>query len=142
MLWNLLSILYFVENFLNFFDNACTKTQNMALKTSKMEKICLSVYLYWYNSFLGRLRVDERGFFHQKPILKKGSPDQRSRCPTCAEACQSPFKYDYTPKDQPHQILRHLKHILKFFFFESRCMSRNALWWDSCNLRWLCTVWD
>ena len=99
----------------NFFDKACTEIQNMAFKTSKMNKISLE---YLYNSFLGRLRVDGRGFFHQKPILKKGSPDQRSRCRTCAEACHSPFKYDCTSKDQPHQILRHLKHILKVFFFK------------------------
>ena len=99
----------------NFFAKACTKIQNKAFKTSKMNKIYLE---YLYNSFLGRLRVDGRGFFHQKPILKKGSPDQRSRCRTCAEACHGPFKYDCTPKHQPHKILRHLKHILKFFSFE------------------------
>ena len=33
-----------------------------------------------------------RGFFHQRPILKKGSPDQISRCRTCAEASHSPFQ--------------------------------------------------
>ena len=61
----------------------------MAFQTSKMDQIALE---YWYNSFLGRLRVDGRGFFYQKPILKKRSPDQKSRCRTCAEACHSPFK--------------------------------------------------
>ena len=98
-----------------FSTKLAQKIQNMAFKTPKMNKISLE---YLYNSFLGRLRVDGRGFFHQKPILKKGSPDQRSRCRTCAEACHGPFKYDCTPKHQPHKILRHLKHILKFFFFE------------------------
>ena len=106
----------------NFFDNACTKIQSLTFKNSKMYKISLE---YWYNSVSESMEED---FFHQKPILKKGSPDQRSRCCTCAEACHSPFKYDCTPKHQPHKILRHLKHILKFF--SSRCMSRNALWWD------------
>ena len=49
----------------NFLDNACTKIQNMAFKTSKVDQIALE---YWYNSFLGRLRVDGRGFLHQKLI--------------------------------------------------------------------------
>ena len=96
----------------NFFDNACTKIQSLTFKNSKMYKISLE---YWYNSVSESMEED---FFHQKPILKKGSPDQRSRCRTCAEACHGPFKYDCTPKHQPHKILRHLKHILKFFFFE------------------------
>ena len=96
----------------NFFDNACTKIQSLTFKNSKMDKISLE---YWYNSVSESMEED---FFHQKPILKKGSPDQRSRCCTCAEACHSPFKYDCTSKDQPHQILRHLKHILKVFFFK------------------------
>ena len=96
----------------NFFDNACTKIQSLTFKNSKMYKISLE---YWYNSVSESMEED---FFHQKPILKKGSPDQRSRCCTCAEACHSPFKYDCTSKDQPHQILRHLKHILKVFFFK------------------------
>ena len=51
----------------NFLDNACTKIQNIAFKTSKMDQIALE---YWYYGFLGRFRVDGRGFFHQKPILK------------------------------------------------------------------------
>ena len=72
----------------NFLDNACTKIQNVAFKTSKMDQIALE---YWYYGFLGRLRVDGRGFLHQKPILKKRSPEQKSRCRTCAEACHSPF---------------------------------------------------
>ena len=52
----------------------------MAFKTSKMDQIALE---YWYNSFLGHLRVDGRWFFHQNQILKKGSPDQKSRCRMC-----------------------------------------------------------
>ena len=73
----------------NFLDNVSTKIQYVAFQTSKMDQIALE---YWYNSFLGRPRVDGRGFFYQKPILKKRSPDQKSRCRTCAEACHSPFK--------------------------------------------------
>ena len=73
----------------NFLDNACTKVQNMAFKTSKMYQTALQ---YWYYGFLGRLRVDGRGFLHQKPILKTRSPEQKSRCRTCAEACHGPFK--------------------------------------------------
>ena len=72
----------------NFLNNACTKIQNMAFKTSEMDQIALE---YWYYGFLGRLRVDGSGFLHQKPILKKRSPEQNSRCCTCAEACHSPF---------------------------------------------------
>ena len=76
------------SNFL--VDDVGKKIQNMAFKTSKMDQIALE---YWYNSFLGRLRVDGRGFFfYQKLILKKRSQDQKSRCRTCAEACHSPFK--------------------------------------------------
>ena len=48
------------------------KIQNMAFKTSKMDQIALE---YRYYGFFGRLRVDGRGFLHQKPILKKRSPD-------------------------------------------------------------------
>ena len=75
----------------NFLDNACTKIQNMAFETSKLDQIALE---YWYYAFLGSLRVAGRGFLHQKPILKKRSPEQKSRCRTCAEACHSPFKLD------------------------------------------------
>ena len=53
------------------------------------------IALDWYYGFLGRLRVDGRGFLHQKPILKKRSPEQKSRCRTCAEASHSPFKDKY-----------------------------------------------
>ena len=35
--------------------------------------------------FLGRLLVDGRGFLHQKPILKKRSLEQKSRCHTDAQ---------------------------------------------------------
>ena len=66
----------------NFLDNACTKIQNVAFKTSKMDQIALE---YCYYGFLGRLRVDGRGFLHQKPILKKRSPEQKSRCRTDAQ---------------------------------------------------------
>ena len=117
----------------NFFDNACTKIQSLTFKNSKMYKISLE---YWYNSVSESMEED---FFHQKPILKKGSPDQRSRCCTCAEACHSPFKYDCTPKHQPHKILRHLKHILKFFFF--------AMYVQKCTVMrfkirlWILTHW-
>ena len=41
----------------------------MAFKTSKMDQIALE---YSYNGFLGRLRVNGRGFPHQKPILEEG----------------------------------------------------------------------
>ena len=81
---------YFSSMTLNFLDNAFTKIKNMAFKTSKMDQIALE---YWYYGFLGRLRVDGRGFLHQKPILKKRSPEQKSRCRTCAEACHSPLKF-------------------------------------------------
>ena len=72
----------------NFLDNTCTKIQNMAFKTSQMDQIALE---YWYYGFLGRLRVDGRGFLHQTPILKNCSPEQKSSCCTCAEACHSPL---------------------------------------------------
>ena len=48
----------------------------MGFKTSKMDQIS--------SGFLP-------GFLHQKPILKKRLPEQKSRCHTCAEACHSPF---------------------------------------------------
>ena len=51
----------------NFLDNACTKIQNMAFKASKMDQIALE---YWYYGFLGRLRVDERGFFTKSQSRK------------------------------------------------------------------------
>ena len=61
----------------------------MAFKTSQMDQIALE---YWYYGFLGRLRVDGRGFLHQTPILKNCSQEQKSSCRTYAEACHSPFK--------------------------------------------------
>ena len=76
----------------NFLDNTCTKIQNMAFKTSQMDQIALE---YWYYGFLGRLRVDGRGFLHQTPILKNCSPEQKSSCRTCAEACHSAFNILY-----------------------------------------------
>ena len=51
-----------------FLDNTCTKIQNMAFKTSQMDQIALE---YWYYGFLGRLRVDGRGFLHQNANLEK-----------------------------------------------------------------------
>ena len=66
----------------NFLNNACTRIQNMAFKTSKMDQIALE---YCCISFLRHLRVDGRVFFHQKPIFKTGSPDQKARCLTCSE---------------------------------------------------------
>ena len=40
----------------------------MAFKTSQMDQIALE---YWYYGFLGRLRVDGRGFLHQNANLEK-----------------------------------------------------------------------
>ena len=82
------SFVHFSSMTSNFLDNAWTKIQNMVFKTSKMDQIALE---YWYYGFLGRLRVDGRGFLHQQPILKKRSPERKSRCRTCAEACHGPF---------------------------------------------------
>ena len=51
--------------------------------------------LIWYNSFFRYfrpLRVGGRGFLYQKPTLKKGSPHQKLKRCTCAEACHSTFK--------------------------------------------------
>ena len=75
----------------NFLDNTCTKIQNMAFKTSQMDQIALE---YWYYGFLGRLRVDGRGFLHHTPILKYCSPEQKSSCRTCTEACHSPLTFE------------------------------------------------
>ena len=66
---------------MTFLDNACTKIQTMAFKTSQLDQIALE---YWYYGFLGRLRVDGRGFLHQKP-------EQKSRCRNCAEVYHSSF---------------------------------------------------
>ena len=98
----------------NFLDNACTKIQNMAFETSKLDQIALE---YWYYAFLGSLRVAGRGFLHQKPILKKRSPEQKSRCRTCAEACHSPFKLDCNSQSvflriQVRARVRLLRHAL------------------------------
>ena len=73
----------------NFLDNTCTKIQNIAFKTSQMDQIALE---YWYYGFLGRLRVDGRGFLHRNANLEKLSAGKKSSCRTCAEACHSPFK--------------------------------------------------
>ena len=64
------------------------KIQNMAFKTSKLDQIALE---YWYYGFLGRLRVDGRGFLHQKPIVKKRSPEQKSRCRTSEKRVTVPL---------------------------------------------------
>ena len=40
----------------------------MAFKTSQMDQIALE---YWYYGFLGRLRVDGKGFLHQNANLEK-----------------------------------------------------------------------
>ena len=87
---NELGFVRFSSMTLNFLDNTCTKIQNMVFKTSQMDQIALE---YWYYGSLGRLRVNGRGFLHQTPILKNCSPEQKSSCRTCAEACHSPFNY-------------------------------------------------
>ena len=51
------------------FSRQCLhKNKKYTFKTSKMDQITLEC---WYNSFLGLLRADGRGFLHQNPILKK-----------------------------------------------------------------------
>ena len=85
------------------------------LKLPKWRKYLSNTDRIAFSGVSGSMKED---FFTKSRSWKKGSPDQRSRCRTCAEACHGPFKYDCTPKHQPHKILRHLKHILKFFFFE------------------------
>ena len=51
------------------FSRQCLhKDTKYTFKTTKMDQITLEC---WYNSFLGLLRADGRGFLHQKPILKK-----------------------------------------------------------------------
>ena len=74
---------------LEFLDSACVKIQNIGFKTSKMDQIVLQ---YWYYSFLRPLRVNGGGFLLRWADLKKGSPDQKSKCRTYAETCHSPFK--------------------------------------------------
>ena len=104
----------------NFLDIACTKIQNMAFKTSKMDQIALE---YWYNSFLGRLRVDGRGFLHQKPTLKKRSPEQKSRCRTCAETCHSPFN-----TKRVNFTSRTLIISVSFFYIEKSVAFIRGIW--------------
>ena len=51
------------------FSRQCLhKDTKYTFKTSRMDQITLEC---WYNSFLGLLRADGRGFLHQNPILKK-----------------------------------------------------------------------
>ena len=118
----------------NFLDNTRTKIKNAAFKTSQMDQIALE---YWYYGFLGRLRVDGRGFLHQTPILKNRSPEQKSSCRTCAEAFHSPFKlktyYCIVFIEFHHPKLYHfhslslgfiLKIFLKFRKFQPRYSSK------------------
>ena len=53
---------------LRIFSTMLAQNTKYTFKTSKMDQITLEC---WYNSFLGLLRADGRGFLHQNPILKK-----------------------------------------------------------------------
>ena len=44
-------------------------------------------------AFLGVSGSMEKDFSTKTPILKNCSPEQKSSCRTCAEACHSPFKW-------------------------------------------------
>ena len=98
--------MYFSSITSHFLDNACTKIINMAFKTSKIDQMALE---YWYNSFLGHLRVDGRGFFHQKPILKKGSARPEIKMPHMRIGCKSPFKTLIACSQTPYFFLKVLR---------------------------------
>ena len=84
------------------------------LKHPKWTKYLLNTDIIAFSGVSGSMEED----FSPEANLEKRFATPEIKCRTCAEACHSPFKYDCTPKHQPYQILRHLKQILKFFFFE------------------------
>ena len=54
-----------------------------------------------FNDVLSPKRDDGKRLSSSSENLKNGSPDQKSRCRTCAQACYSPFKLsDYHSRTQ------------------------------------------
>jgi len=54
-------------------------------------------------------KVDEKGFFSEISALKTVPADKKSKCRTCAEWCQTPFKL-YIPANAS-QERKFLKNI-------------------------------
>ena len=80
----------------------------MAFKTSQMDQIALE---YWYHGFLGRLRVDGRGFLHQNANLEKLFVRTEIKLPHMRRSVSQPLE------GNRHISFNGLKWILKKISF-------------------------
>ena len=69
---------------------SCTSFQWFRILSTMRAQKYKKALEYWYNSFLGRLRVDGRRFFSPKANLEKRFARPEIKTP-CTEACHSPF---------------------------------------------------
>ena len=93
----------------NFLDDVCPQIQNMTFKTSKMDHIALE---YWYNSFLGHLRVNGRGFPPQKPILWKVRQTRNQDAAHAQKHAMMP--HNTVKNDSNEHIIIHQVDLFKF----------------------------
>ena len=63
---------------------------DIPLELSKDDQVLL---LQGFNDVLSPKRDDGKRFSSSSENLKNGSPDQKLRCRTCAQACYSPFNF-------------------------------------------------
>ena len=75
---------------IQFYYNFKQIYTDIRLELPKDDQVLL---LQGFNDVLSPKRDDGKRFSSTSENLKNGSPDQKSRCRTCAQACYSPFKY-------------------------------------------------
>ena len=74
----------------NFTMTLKNKHRDIPLELPKDDQVLL---LQGFNDVLSPKRHDGKRFSSANENLKNGSPDQNSRCRTCAQECYSPFNY-------------------------------------------------
>ena len=79
---------------IQFYYNFTKIYTDIPLELPKADQVLL---LQGFNDVLSPKRDDGKRFSSTSENLKNGSPDQKSRCRTCAQACYSPFKPNEPP---------------------------------------------
>jgi len=79
---------------IQFYHNFKIIYTDIPLELPKDDQVLL---LQGFNDVLSPKRDDGKRFSTTSENLKNGSPDQKSRCRTCAQACYSPFNRQLNP---------------------------------------------
>ena len=96
------------SRFVNLPTNLPASTSNFTITLKKiyteipleMSKDDQILFLQGFNDVLPSKRDDGKRFSSTSETLKNGSPDQKSRSRTCAQACYSPLSFPFNDKIQ------------------------------------------